>query len=361
MPSNPDAATSLGEVLARVGVERPAAAPGDTFLTVVMRTQGRRLPCLAEALEALATQTDQDFEVVLVRHRIEAAMVAGVDATVAAQDVALREKVRVLDLDTGARGAPLNLGFREARGSYVVILDDDDLVLPDWVATFRELHDAHPGRALRAAALRQDVDAVVEDGQARAVPAGEPYEFWPKPFHLLDHLLMNGTPPMTIAFPRTVFHDLGEHFDEELDTTEDWDFLLRAVTLVGVANTDRPTALYRWWRAGQSSHHVHDDAHWAANHALVQRRLDDRVLLMPHGTVQRLQELVELPRVEHAEVLAERDRLSAENAALAEQVADLKERLARKRRQVRQLERQYERQGEPEEQPRPRRFGRRRD
>lgn len=337
--------TSLGEVMARAGVGVPAAAEGSCFLSVVMRTQGRRLPCLTEALESLVEQTDRDFEVIVVRHRIDPELVAGVDTVLETQPDWLRERIRVLDLDTGARGAPLNLGFDAARGSYIVILDDDDLVLPHWVATFRELHDRQPGRALRAAALLQEVEAVTEDGQTRAVPVGGPVEHWPKPFHLLDHLLMNGTPPMTIAFPRGVFHDLGERFDEELDTTEDWDFLLRVVTLVGVANTDEVTSTYHWWVNAESSRHLHDDALWARNHELVQRRMDERVLLLPHGSVQRLQELVELPQIHLAEVTAERDRLADENATL-------KRRLARKRRQLKQ---------QPQPQPgKPGLFGRKR-
>lgn len=328
--------TSLGEVLARVSVEAPPTSEGSCFLSIVMRTQGQRLPCMAEGLASLAAQTDRDFELIVVRHRVEARLAAGVDAVVETQPPWLRERIRVLDLDTGARGAPLNLGFDEARGDYIVILDDDDLALPTWVETFRGLHEGAPGRALRLGALRQDVLPVTEDGQTRAVPVGEPFEHWPRPFHLLDHLLMNGTPPMTIAYPRSVFHDFGERFDEDLDTTEDWDFLLRAVTLVGVASSAIFTVLYRWWVSEQSSHHVHDDAHWARNHDLVQRRLDDRVLLLPRGTVQRLQELVELPRITLAEVTAERDELAAANASLRNEVASLEKRLTRKRRQLRE-------------------------
>lgn len=329
--------TLLGEVLARAGLESPPVPQGECFLTVVMRTQGRRLPCLAEALQSLADQTDRDFEVVMVRHRADGEVTAAVDEVVAAQPAWLRERIRVLDLDTGARGAPLNLGFEVARGSYTVILDDDDLALPDWVATFRRLHDESPGSALRTVALRQDAAPVTLDGQTRAEAIGDPYEHWPAQFQLLDHLLMNGTPPMTIAFPRSVFHDLGERFDEDLDTTEDWDFLLRAATLVGVVNSEEPTAIYRWWIGGESSHHVHDDAHWQHNHNLVQRRMDQRVMLMPHGTVQRLQELVELPRITLGEVAAERDALARQVERLESRLDTVQNRLRKQRAKVRRL------------------------
>lgn len=332
----PELATLLDEVLTRAGIAAPTFSEGSCFLTVVMRTQGRRLPCFAEALQSLAAQTDRDFELVVVRHRIEPELAPPIDEVVAAQPDWLRERTRVLDLGTGARGAPLNLGFDVARGSYVIILDDDDLVLPEWVATFRELHEQAPGRALRTQALRQDATPVSKDGQTRAEDIGEPYEHWPAEFQLLDHLLMNGTPPMTIAFPRSVFHDLGERFDEELDTTEDWDFLLRAVTLVGVANSEEHTAIYRWWVGGESSHHVHDDAQWQRNHDLVQRRMDQRVMLMPHGTVQRLQELVELPRVVLGQAEAERDRLAARVERLEAKLAKTRRQLRRQRRLNRQ-------------------------
>ncbi len=328
--------TSLAEVLARAGIEPAAYAEGHCFLTVVVRTQGRRPRLLAEALASLGEQTDQDLEVIVVRHRAEPSAGAAVDAVVAGAPAWLRDRTTVLDLDTGARGAPLNLGFEQAAGRYVVALDDDDLVLPRWVETFRALHQRAPGQVLRANALRQDVEAVQVDGEVTAREALAPREAWPREFQLLDHLLMNQTPNMTVAFPREVFHDLGERFDEELDTTEDWDFLLRAATLVGVAATEEFTAIYRWWVDGGSSHALHDDAQWARNHDLVQRRLDERVLLLPHGTVQRLQELVELPRVTLAEVTAERDRLAAANEELEQRTADLARKLARKRRQLRQ-------------------------
>lgn len=334
MPAGPS--TSLEEVLVRAGIEPAAYAERSCFLTVVMRTQGLRPRLLGEALASIGEQTDRDLEVIVVRHHTEASAAAAVGSAVAAAPEWLRERVTVLDLGSGARGAPLNLGFERAAGRYVVALDDDDLALPHWVETFRELHEHAPGRVLRTNALRQDVEAVEGDGGIAVREVVAPREAWPREFHLLDHLLMNQTPNMTAAFPREVFHDLGERFDEDLDTTEDWDFLLRAASLLGVTNAEVVTATYRWWVDGGSSHALHDDAQWAANHDRVQRRLDERVLLLPHGTVQRLQELVELPRITLAEVTAERDRLAAANAGLEEQVTTLRKKLTRKRRQLEQ-------------------------
>ncbi len=83
MTSPADQSTSLGEVLARAGVDALPASEGNCFLSVVMRTQGRRPRLLAEALARVAEQTDRDFdEVIVVRHRTEPEAAGGVDAVV---------------------------------------------------------------------------------------------------------------------------------------------------------------------------------------------------------------------------------------------------------------------------------------
>ncbi len=59
--------------------------------------------------------------------------------------------------------------------------------------------------------------------------------------------MANYTPFMSIAFPRGAVHDLGLRFDETLDTTEDWDFIVRCAAALGVESIREPTCVYRWW------------------------------------------------------------------------------------------------------------------
>ena len=319
--------TSLDEVLTRAGVEPSAYAEGDCFLTIVMRTQGTRPAPLGEALASLAEQTDRDFEVELVRHRADEAGRQSVEDVLDDIPAWLRQRIRVHDLDAGARGAPLNTGWAVARGTYVVVLDDDDLVLPHWVATFRALSEQSPGRALRAAALLQRVEPVTEQGQVRASALEEPHRHWPARFEFLEHLLVNHTPCMSIALPRTVFHDLGERYDEELATTEDWDFLMRSVSWVGVVDSDEATSIYRWWETTESSRHVHNDDAWQDNHVAVQDRLDERVLLLPAGSVTTLRKMIAERDQRVAEITTERDREAANAQQLLGEAQDYLARL----------------------------------
>lgn len=331
-----EVAPHLTQVLLRAGVQPAAYAEGECLLTVVMRTQGTRPVPLAEVLAGLADQTDRDFEVELVRHRADDAGRRRVDTVLGGTPTWLQERIRVHDLDTGARGAPLNVGWSVARGSYVVVLDDDDLVLPHWVATFRDLSEQAPGRALRAAALLQRVEPVIEGSRVRAAALEEPHRHWPDRFEFLEHLLVNHTPCMAVAIPRAVFHDLGERYDEELTTTEDWDFLMRAVSWAGVIDSQEATSIYRWWQSSESSRHLHDDAAWQDNHRAVQDRLDERVLLLPPGSVTTLRNVVSKRDQRIEEVIAERDREAANAQQLLSEARDYLARLGDAEERIRQ-------------------------
>ncbi len=303
----------------------------DCFLSVVMRTQGTRPQCLEEALLCLAGQTVRSFEVVLAAHRLTTEARATVDDVVAAQPEWLRERIRVLPVDRAGRSAPLNDGFADARGRYVAMLDDDDLVLAHWVETFRDLAEPSPGTTLRAAAMQQQVEAADDQGRMwpRAVaPLLMP---WALRFHLVDHLAANQTPNMAVAFPRSVVID-GLRFDEELSTTEDWDFLVRAAVRTGVADSPEPTSIYRWWVDGGSSRHEHADDDWDRNHDAVVAGFDALGITLPPGSVPRLHEQQVAHRREVEDARAEEheqvERLTEYSTGLEEHAARLQEMVA---------------------------------
>lgn len=308
-----------------------AAAPESEqgcFLTVVMRTQGRRVPCLVEALESLAGQVDRDFEVLVVRHRTSEEQSASVDAVVARLPAWLRDRTRILDVERPGRSSPLNDGFAAARGRYVAILDDDDLALPNWVAAFAALESGHRGKVLRTVAVRQPVRAEVGPDGPMAVVDGPSDRIWPETFSFIDHLLVNSTPPVSVAFPVTVFRDAGEQFDEALDTVEDWDFLMRAVGRVGIATSPEEGSVYRWWVGDEGSRAEHSQVEWQRNEDAVRRKLDARELILPPGSAGRLKELVD-------ELTAERDREAANAQQLLGEAQDYLARLTEAEERIR--------------------------
>ncbi|WP_322920502.1 glycosyltransferase family A protein [Nocardioides renjunii] len=339
--------TSLHQLLVETGIVPPALAQNRgprPLLTVLTRTQGARLLCLEETLTCLAGQSVRDFEVVVACHRASVEGSARVRRLVSAMPAWLRERIRVLDVDRPGRSAPLNDALDVATGRFAVMLDDDDVVTTDWVAAFAEAEARGPGTVLRSAALAQDVSPYVDDRADGPAPleVGPARRVWPDEFSLVDHLWDNASPPMTFAVPRGVFDDLGVRFAETLDTTEDWDFLLRAASVAGATSTPAVTAVYRVWTEGEGSRHLHDSDTWTAGRQAVVDAADQRLALLPRGEARAVRALHQALLDERAEKFrfaglneqAAKDLVTVNEAvvALRARIAVLEERLKNQRR-----------------------------
>lgn len=263
------------------------------FLTVVTRTQGERIASLRETLLCLSAQTDQDFEVLVMGHRLNLEQQIEVERVIADQHAEMRAKTRLVKVERGQRAAPLNAAFEAATGRYVAMLDDDDLVFGHWVETFRGIHKRNPGKVLRSTAVSQKWDKV-KFGQATLATrckSGYASEY-PARFDLFDHLVENRSPLHSLAFPRTLYRDLGFRFDESLTTAEDWDFIVRTAPIAGVGESSEVTCVYRRWENISSSFTAHDQHEWATNYQYTLRKLDAAPVLLPAGYTRRVRELL---------------------------------------------------------------------
>ena len=272
----------------------PLAATPDApepFLSIVTRTQGTRIHTLTDMFVTLMGQTDTDFEVVVIGHRLTPERQKAVERCIEDNPPWLREKIRLVLFDAPGRTAPLNEGFAQARGRYVSILDDDDVVFAHWVETFRDLAAKKPGAVLRAASTRQWSEVTgPKDNQSVSAVTGFDRP-WAAEFDWLAHLHENASPPVSLSFPRSLYADFGMRFDERLNTQEDWDFLLRAIPLCGVSNSTDITSIYRWWKNMDTSAQLHAAAEWESDHVLAMSKLDRLPYLAPPGAARRIREL----------------------------------------------------------------------
>jgi glycosyltransferase involved in cell wall biosynthesis len=282
------------------------------FLTIITRTQGRRPHTLVEVLTCLAAQSDTDFELLLLGHRLDAEQLQLVLGLVEDCPSWLRDRIRFIAVEHGNRTRPLQLGFAAARGAYVAMLDDDDIVFAHWVESFRALSRQQPGRVLRANTVVQIVDKVEVQGVGGLRAAAAPERRYPKKFNFFEHVLENRSPPMTLAFPRRVIAFEGIRFDETLTTTEDWDFFMRCAAVLGVADGAGITSVYRWWDKGESSRTVHQEAEWQANHYRIWKNWDAAGFRLPPGGMRDLVKLLQ----EHAAYGAELRRQQLQGTRL---------------------------------------------
>lgn len=283
--------------------------PERPFLTVVTRTQGRRIATLRETLLCLSAQTCQDFEVCIIGHDLDVERQLVVERLIADLHGSIRDRVRLVRVYDGSRATPLNAGFENARGHYVAVLDDDDLVFGNWVETFRELAETNAGQLLRLVAVAQHWDKVTPAHSMVASRATGPMQaLYPEDFDLVAHIVENRSPLHSLAFPRSVFSDLKFRFDNHLTTAEDWDFIIRVAPLTGVATSKNVGCIYRLWKTGETSSTVHSELEWRANYFYTLRKIDKTPLLMPPGSVMRIRSMYE-----------ELKRLQADGAVLSYQ------------------------------------------
>jgi hypothetical protein len=269
---------------------QPAAAtePGDAerFLSILVRTQGRRPDALADVLLCLSAQTYEDFEVLLLAHDVTPDDLSVIEAQVGSLPEGTRHRVRIISVEGGGRVRPLSVGTDIARGAYVAVLDDDDLVMGHWIEAFANAATLAPGQVLRAIAVEQDVEQVDSRPAHRA--ASWPVARWDPEFSLLTHIVDNHSPVHSYAYPREVFTDLGLRFDESLPVLEDWDLLVRAATLVGVHDTGEVTAMYRRWPETMSSFADLPEERWPETAWRIVNAWDQHPLLLPPGSASRL-------------------------------------------------------------------------
>ncbi len=247
---------------------------------------------MSEVLLCLAAQTNTDFEVLVIGHKLDIERQIAIERVIEELPDWIREKVRLIKVDHGTRTTPLNIGFEKASGEYISILDDDDIVFDNWVEEFYNLAQKHSGTILHSYALLQDWEVVDIDGAKALRASGQPNDVYCRDFNLLNQLNGNFCPPVSFACPSYAFKKLGIRFNEELTTTEDGDFLMRTALVTGVSNSLQATSIYRMWKNAENSLTVHGRKEWLLNDKLIRVGFEKTPIVFPAGLLSELQDLV---------------------------------------------------------------------
>ncbi len=173
------------------------------LVSVIIRSMDRHT--LEQALNSLAWQSYSHFEIVVVdatggRHRPLPERCGSAPLRLLLGEAPLM------------RSAAANFGMSQAHGDFLLLLDDDDWLLPHHLATLVAALQANP----QAPAAYSDIRCVDSDGK----PQGVVYD---APFVRGRLLVENFLPIHAVLFRRQVLTtDCHMHLD--LDRYEDWDF-----------------------------------------------------------------------------------------------------------------------------------------
>ena len=208
------------------------AALGPAPVTVVVRTRNRPA-LLREALESLRVQTVRPRQVVVVNDG-GASPREVTESFGDAFDVVLEDSKQ-----RRGRSAAANRGVAVAREPLVAFLDDDDRCFPDHIERLVAGHRQGPEPVVYSDA----VTVVYGQGESGWEPRVRTLQY------SLDYdpdylLLANYIPIHTLLAPRELFRKVGG-FDEGLEYSEDWDFLIRLAAETPFRHLRAVTCEYR--------------------------------------------------------------------------------------------------------------------
>jgi len=212
---------------------------GEAPVSVVVRTRNRPA-LLVEALESIRAQIARPRQVVVVNDG-GAPVSEGLERFRDAFDLRVEELP-----SNGGRSAAANRGVALAREDLLGFLDDDDLLAPD-----------HFDRLVRA--YREGPEPVVYSDAVTVAFSLRPDGGWEERHRGLqysldfdpDYLLLGNFIPLhTLLFPRALFAKAGG-FDEGLEYSEDWDFLIRLSFETAFRHVRAVTCEYRVFESSQ--------------------------------------------------------------------------------------------------------------
>lgn len=191
-----------------------------------------RLAALGELLEAISRQSVRDFEIIVVND-------AGSPVD---EVVALYEELRIHVVNMKENGLHVrarNAGLEVARGEYILLCDDDDLITPNHLETMLAEMESN-GVDL----VYSDVeifDYIIEEN--RRIPTSRflfAYEYDPVFMRKFSTFVSSGC-----LYRRTI-HDTIGPFDVEMHNYWDWDFILRVMDAFRVKRVPVASAMYAY-------------------------------------------------------------------------------------------------------------------
>lgn len=192
--------------------------------TSIIVTAYNMAPYLAEALDSVLAQKDQDWECIVVDDA------SPDDSGAIAEQYAQRDpRFRVIHNERNQHTSEAkNIGIRAARGRYILPLDGDDQLTPNAVRGLASALDVDRSLAI----VYGNVKFVEQDGKTPIIyrdPANPGHSGWPYQYKWEEHILGRNVLPYSSMFRREVWEATGG-YRRRLRNAEDADFWFRAAS-----------------------------------------------------------------------------------------------------------------------------------
>ena len=208
------------------------------LVSIVMRTVGNRPREIRRAIASIANNTWRPLEVIVVYQGPDNSNWLDLQK-LPCEFPSLTLNVLINNAVGDRRAQNLNIGWNRALGRYIGFLDDDDTLAPNHIALLIDSMQA-TGKAWSYAQvnLRRENEALEIVSESQPFPG--------RIFSLKSLWTENFLPIHSFLIDRKALHSSLQQapFHEELDRSEDWDFLLHLAFYHEPAIVDEFTATY---------------------------------------------------------------------------------------------------------------------
>ncbi len=190
---------------------------------------------------SISCQEEPADEIYICAHKCTDASFSELEELMLWCRTVLKIDPQLLRVNQGERGTPINASIDASNTSLIVIVDDDDLVLPNYTRLFSEAHGQNPSSILRMRVYGryQNLSPVNQRFSVSNV-----FPIYSKRFQISQTMLQNQTPLIGFAFPLRPLKTSSLYFSEELKVLEDWDFILRCASILPVVEIEQHGCIY---------------------------------------------------------------------------------------------------------------------
>jgi glycosyltransferase involved in cell wall biosynthesis len=194
----------------------PLYACKDNPLVSVIMPAYNAAEHIAETIESVLIQNYRNFELIVVDD-------GSTDNTRKIVTSFENDKIKYFYKDNGGPSGARNLAIKEAKGQYIMPLDADDMMTPDFIARHLAEFEKHPDVDL----VYSDVLLIDENSTPIRIMNKPEYQ---DQRYLIRDLFCAGHPivPFRLGIRRSVFEKIG-FYDEDLLIGEDYDMMRRFV------------------------------------------------------------------------------------------------------------------------------------
>ncbi len=200
---------------------------GKPLISIVIATYNRPL-LLAELVESLCRQTFQDFEVIIINDHGES--VDSVKALYLDLDITIIEMER-----NSGHVLARNAGIQVAKGEWIMLIDDDDLLVPTHIETMVKARNEYDLLYSDVEIVQFELKNQIRYPVERRLFA---YEFDLEGMRKFSTFVSSG------CLYRRELHDQIGLFDPAVHNYWDWDFFLRVADQFRVKRVAQAGALY---------------------------------------------------------------------------------------------------------------------